>query len=283
MTKADWTNISALASGNAYIKSSGTSLTDLAKVTKVFVSSNSVIGATDVCSTTPDATTTQICNPSRKARRAIFALKECKPRQHIRLSHSIHGYAAAPSGGQAATTNGQASFIFYHGNGSAPPPQTSVGYSNQTGTLGTAFSGFTTAASEVCMDITDATPPRITLWATGVNTADCKSRSTLTATNALINKSDWTSRGRRKRNRWLPLPRCRYHRDQGHRLFACYGYRFLKSSSAGNLNAYSGRRTDFTFCDQSRFSHRISEKRAVHNKNRRSTEQRCGKNQQRSC
>ena len=192
MTKADWTNISALASGNAYIKSSGTSLSDLARVTKVFVSSNSVIGATDVCATTPDATTTQVCNPSRGTARhfRVEGVQTSSPHSSVTL---YTGYAAAPSGGQAATANGQASFIFYHGNGSAPPPQTSVGYSNQTGTLGTAFSGFTTAASEVCMDITDANPPRITLWATGVNTADCKSRSTLTATNALINKSDWTA------------------------------------------------------------------------------------------
>jgi len=192
MTKADWANMAGLASGNAYIKSSGTSLTDVAKVTKVFVSSTSVIGATDVCATTPDATTTQVCNPAKGTARhfRVEGVQTSSAHSSVTL---YTGYSSAPSGGQAATTNGQASFIFYHGNGSAPPPQTSVGYSNQTGTLATAFSGFTTAASEACMDITDATPPRITLWATGVNTADCKSRSTLTATNALINKSDWTT------------------------------------------------------------------------------------------
>jgi hypothetical protein len=192
MTKVDWNTAAALASGSAYIKSSGTSLTDVAKVTKVFVSSQGVIGATDVCSTEPGSGTTQLCAPSKGLARhyRVEGVQTSSAHTSVTL---YTGYATQPSGGQAATTNGQGRFIFYHGNGAAPPPSTTVNFSNEEGTLGTAFTGFTTAESELCMDITDATPPRITLWATGVNTANCKDRTTLTAANSLINKTDWTS------------------------------------------------------------------------------------------
>ncbi len=189
--KMDWNNIAPLASGSAYIKSSGTSTTELAKVTKVFVSSQSVIGATDICSTIPQSGTTQVCAPSAGLARhyRIEGVRTTSPHTSVTL---YTGYSSAPSGGNAATTNGQGRVIFYHGNGMAPPPSTTVNYSNEDGTLTTGFTGFTTAESEVCLDVTDAIPPRITLWATGVSSANCKDRTTLTAANSLINKQDWT-------------------------------------------------------------------------------------------
>lgn len=192
MTRVDWNTAASLASGSAYIKSSGTSAADIAKVTKVFVSSNAVIGSTDICSTEPGTGTTQICAPSKGLARhyRVEGVQTAGAHSSVTL---YTGYSSQPSGGQAATAGGQSRSIFYHGNGAAPPPSTTVNYGNQDGTLGTGFTGFTTAASEVCMDITDATPPRITLWATGVNTANCKDRTTLTAANSLINKTDWTS------------------------------------------------------------------------------------------
>lgn len=48
--------------------------------------------------------------------------------------------------------------------------------------------------STICFDFRDngeSTPPRITIWATGKNGADCKNFSTLTKANALFNKEDW--------------------------------------------------------------------------------------------
>ncbi|MCX7632963.1 MAG: hypothetical protein N2Z22_06505 [Turneriella sp.] len=188
--KVDWNNIAALTTGSAYIKSSGTDTTNLAKATKVFVSSNSVLGATETCSTTPASGTTQVCSPSGAQARhfRIEGVQTSAPHTSVTL---YAGYAAQPSGGNAPTSNGQARFIFYHGNNPSPPPQTTVNYSNQDG--GTiSFIGFTSAPVEVCMDITDATPPRITLWATGTNSANCKNRTTLTAANAIFNKNDWT-------------------------------------------------------------------------------------------
>jgi hypothetical protein len=192
MTKVDWNTAASLASGSAYIKSSGTSATDIAKVTKVFVSSNPVIGATDVCSTEPGSGTTQICAPSKGLARhyRIEGVQTTNAHSSVTL---YTGYSSQPSGGQAATAGGQSRTIFYHGNGAAPPPATTVNYGNQDVTVSPAFTAFTTAAQEVCMDITDATPPRITLWATGVNSANCKDRTTLTAANSLLNKNDWTS------------------------------------------------------------------------------------------
>jgi hypothetical protein len=192
MTKVDWNTAASLASGSAYIKSSGTSATDIAKVTKVFVSSNPVIGATDVCSTEPGSGTTQICAPSKGLARhyRIEGVQTTSSHTSVTL---YTGYSSPPSGGNAATAGGQSRTIFYQGANPPPPASvTTVNYGNQDG--GTiSFTAFTTAAQEVCMDITDATPPRITLWATGVNSANCKDRTTLTAANSLFNKNDWTS------------------------------------------------------------------------------------------
>lgn len=192
MVKVDWNTAQPLATGSAYIKSSGTSTADIAKVTRVFVSSNPVIGATDICSTEPGTGTTQICAPSKGLARhyRVEGVQTTGAHTSVTL---YTGYSSPPSGGQAATAGGQSRTIFYHGNGTTPPPSTTVNYGNEDGALSTPFTGFTAAASEVCMDITDTTPPRITLWATGTNSADCKDRTTLTAANSLINKTDWTS------------------------------------------------------------------------------------------
>lgn len=188
--KVDWTNIAALASGSAYIKSSGTDTTNLAKATKIFVSSTSVLGASETCSTTPASGTTQVCTPAGAQARhfRIEGVQTSSPHTSVTL---YAGYSTQPTGGQAATGNGQARFIFYHGNSPTPPPQTTVYYSNQDGGA-ISFTGFTSTATELCMDITDSTPPRITLWATGTNAANCKDRATLIEANAVFNKSDWT-------------------------------------------------------------------------------------------
>lgn len=193
-SKVDWNFIKSLTSGSSYIKSSGTSLTDIAKVTKVFVSSQSVIGATDICSNAPTASA-QLC-----------AMASGQPR-HVRMegiktapSHTSStlytGYASMPAGGDAAVASGQSKFVFYHGTGIAgsPAAQTSVNFSNQAQAPATAFDAFAgSTAQTVCMDITSASPPRITVWATGVNSADCLSRATLTAANSILNKNDWTA------------------------------------------------------------------------------------------
>jgi len=45
----------------------------------------------------------------------------------------------------------------------------------------------------VCLDVTSDNPPRVTMWATGANGADCKDKSTLTALTAVYSKDDWAS------------------------------------------------------------------------------------------
>lgn len=142
------------------------------------------------CETVPASGTTQVCTPTGAQARhfRVEGVQTNSPHTSVTL---YAGYATQPTGGNAATTNGQARVIFYHGNGSSPPPQTTTNYSNQDG--GTiSFTAFTSTAVEICLDITDSAPPRITLWATGTNAANCKDRATLTAANAIFNKSDWT-------------------------------------------------------------------------------------------
>ncbi|TGL61515.1 hypothetical protein EHQ64_10865 [Leptospira sarikeiensis] len=70
-------------------------------------------------------------------------------------------------------------------NGDAP---TALG-----GTGTSLFSAFATSASDICYDITGDTTPRLTVWATGYKSANCKKRCTLTSSNAIINKADWTN------------------------------------------------------------------------------------------
>lgn len=51
--------------------------------------------------------------------------------------------------------------------------------------------------STICMDVTkgkSGSGPRITVWATGKNGADCKNLSTLTSSNSIYSKNDWTSK-----------------------------------------------------------------------------------------
>jgi hypothetical protein len=155
-------------------------------------SEEAVIDVTDVCSTELGSGTTQICAPSKGLARhyRIEGVQTTMSHTSVTL---YTGYFSPPSGGQAPTAGGQSRTAFYHGNGMSPPPSTTVNYGNQNVTVSPPFTAFTTAPQEVCMDISDATPPRITLWATGVNSADCKDRTTLTAASSLFNKNDWTS------------------------------------------------------------------------------------------
>lgn len=55
------------------------------------------------------------------------------------------------------------------------------------------FSSFATSASTVCYDISGDSVPKVTVWATGVNSADCTDWNTLNSGNAIISKANWTS------------------------------------------------------------------------------------------
>ncbi|MGJ4786635.1 hypothetical protein [Leptospira koniambonensis] len=61
------------------------------------------------------------------------------------------------------------------------------------GTGTSLFSSFTTTASDVCLDISADTTPKVTIWGSGYKGANCKKRCTLTSSNAIINKADWPS------------------------------------------------------------------------------------------
>ncbi|WCL49117.1 hypothetical protein [Leptospira sp. GIMC2001] len=50
--------------------------------------------------------------------------------------------------------------------------------------------------STICLDVTkgsNGNSPRVTIWATGLNGADCSNLSTLTSTNSIYEKKDWPS------------------------------------------------------------------------------------------
>jgi len=55
------------------------------------------------------------------------------------------------------------------------------------------YANYFSAAQTICFDISASAPPKITIWVDGTNGANCKVRLTLTAANAVVTKSDWTS------------------------------------------------------------------------------------------
>ncbi len=70
-------------------------------------------------------------------------------------------------------------------NGDAP---TALG-----GTGTSLYSTFASSASDICFDISSDATPKVTIWGTGYKGANCTKRCTLTSSNAIINKADWTS------------------------------------------------------------------------------------------
>lgn len=109
------------------------------------------------------------------------------------------GFPMTPAG-NPATAVGDGQFIFTGGksvsctngwsyfrySGITDPP---------TGSLCAApiFGDYNLGPQEVCLDVSAATPPRVTFWATGANGVNCKDKSTLTAATALYTKDDWAS------------------------------------------------------------------------------------------
>ncbi|MEI1280469.1 hypothetical protein V6Z05_19205 [Leptospira venezuelensis] len=59
------------------------------------------------------------------------------------------------------------------------------------GTGKSLFHSFTSTASDVCLDISADTTPKVTIWGSGYKGANCRKRCTLTESNAIVNKADW--------------------------------------------------------------------------------------------
>ncbi|MCW7492509.1 hypothetical protein ND861_09755 [Leptospira sp. 2 VSF19] len=57
---------------------------------------------------------------------------------------------------------------------------------------GTSLINFVEQEVDLCFDLTASSPPRLTVWVTGKNTANCKTRTNLTTGNALLNEATWT-------------------------------------------------------------------------------------------
>ncbi|MCG6146409.1 hypothetical protein [Leptospira bandrabouensis] len=57
---------------------------------------------------------------------------------------------------------------------------------------GTSLINFVDQEVDLCFDLTASAPPRFTVWVTGKNSANCKSRTNLTTGNALLNETTWT-------------------------------------------------------------------------------------------
>lgn len=117
---------------------------------------------------------------------------------------SVIGTTTTPSS-TTRTGNGKFSFYHYVGSftGSAPygvpyayfTDGVNATYLTASGaSTGTAlYNSFVDAEATICFDVSAATPPRVTVWVTGVNGANCNTTSTLTSTTAVWTKSDWTS------------------------------------------------------------------------------------------
>ncbi|PJZ69332.1 hypothetical protein CH373_13700 [Leptospira perolatii] len=108
------------------------------------------------------------------------------------------GLASGLTGTTAPTpTQGEFRFTLYHGcpSGCGPspiPPQSYANYGdNNNVNTTTTFDSFASIPSTVCVDVSENTPPRVTIWATGINGADCLQRSTLKASTSILDKSDW--------------------------------------------------------------------------------------------
>ncbi|MCT8335647.1 hypothetical protein NUH30_18325 [Leptospira sp. 85282-16] len=57
---------------------------------------------------------------------------------------------------------------------------------------GTSLINFVDQEVDLCFDLTASAPPRFTVWVTGKNSANCKTRTNLTTGNALLNETTWT-------------------------------------------------------------------------------------------
>ncbi|TGL85250.1 hypothetical protein EHQ68_17555 [Leptospira congkakensis] len=91
----------------------------------------------------------------------------------------VPGYAYANFG----PTEPNIKNLTSNGNSTAPTPPT---------VAGTSLINFIDQEVDLCFDLTSTAPPRFTVWVTGKNTANCKTRTNLTTGNALLNETTWT-------------------------------------------------------------------------------------------
>ncbi len=188
LDKSDWIVTAGLSAGTNYVRTSDTTN---ALLTKVVVSSELALAAS-ACESNPTSGFSEICKPSAGTARH-YRLEGVQTSVAHSAASIFLGVSSQPASGNATTASGQAKLQFYHGNGAAPAPQSDVDFSAQSVTVAPTYTAFTASAQTVCFDVSNTAPPRVTLWATGTNTADCTNRATLTAANAIFNKADWTT------------------------------------------------------------------------------------------
>ncbi|PJZ43849.1 hypothetical protein [Leptospira brenneri] len=92
----------------------------------------------------------------------------------------VPGYAYANYGAAETSIKNLTS----NGNSTAP---------TAPAVAGTSLINFIDQEVDLCFDLTVASPPRFTVWVTGKNTANCKTRTNLTTGNALLNETTWTA------------------------------------------------------------------------------------------
>lgn len=109
------------------------------------------------------------------------------------------GFPAVP-GGNPATSEGDGRFIFT--GGKSVSCETAWSYFRYAGVTDPpsaslcatpVFGAYHLGPQTVCLDVTEDAPPRVTLWASGANGADCRDKASLTSATALFQRSDWGS------------------------------------------------------------------------------------------
>lgn len=176
----------ALGTGDsAYFRFSNLTLL---KAKKIVVANKNAINTTD-CTTTLSAVTTAqaLCEPDAGTGKHYRIDGVQLSGNHVAFCLT-KGWSDATC--QNATSTGQFKLTLYSG-GPPPNPMSYVDFNTQNVSTSSVPS-FKTTSADICYDITQTSPTRITVWATGTNGANCGNKTTLTAGNSILNKSDWT-------------------------------------------------------------------------------------------
>ena len=145
--------------------------------------------------------TTAVCTPSAGSAKH-FVVEGLEASGHV-FYFSVGNLAtdtAATVTASSLSATANIARLYLYPSFATPAPIYAVQYSPNNAASGTRYNitGLSntvtkTAASTICFDVNDAAPSRITLWATGLNGADCSVKTSLTAANSVMNKKDWNS------------------------------------------------------------------------------------------
>ncbi|TGK07862.1 hypothetical protein EHO59_07140 [Leptospira semungkisensis] len=183
---SNWTSETvSLASGTgAYFRFSNTSLLT---AKKIVVSSVTATDTTECNTSLSSVTTPQaLCEPDAGTGKHYRFNGIQLSGNHVAFCMT-KGWSDASC--MTAAGTGQFKFTLYSG-GPPPPPMSYVDFSTEEVNTSSVPS-FKTSSADICYDLTQTSPPRVTVWATGTSGADCGNKSSLTASNSILNKSDW--------------------------------------------------------------------------------------------